>query len=45
VQELAYAERSTFTMYSGYETLSISPRDVIAAANYDWKQYGLGATA
>lgn len=38
VQELEYAENGTFMYYSGYETLNISPSDVITAAEYDWKQ-------
>lgn len=38
VQELSYAENSTFQYYSGYETLNVSPSDVISAAEYDWKQ-------
>lgn len=38
VQELSYAENATFQYYSGYETLNISPSDVISAAEYDWKQ-------
>ena len=38
VRELEYAENSTFSYYSGYETLNISPSDVFSAAEYDWKQ-------
>lgn len=38
VQELAYAENSTFKRYSGYETLDISPSDVFDAAEYSIKQ-------
>lgn len=38
VQELEYAENSTFKRYSGYETLDISPSDVMTAAEFDWKQ-------
>lgn len=38
VRELAYAENSTFQRYSGYETLNISPSDVISAAEFEWKQ-------
>jgi len=38
VQELSYSENSTFQYYSGYETLNISPSDVISAAEFDWKQ-------
>jgi len=38
VEELEYAENTTFKYYSGYETLDISPSDVISAAEYSWKQ-------
>ena len=38
VQELEYAENSTYKRYSGYETLDISPSDVFTAAEFNWKQ-------
>lgn len=38
VQELDYAENSTFKYYSGYEVLNINPSDVVSAAEYTWKQ-------
>lgn len=38
VQELEYAENSTFKFYSGYEQLDISPSDVLTAAEFDIKQ-------
>lgn len=38
VQELEYAENSTFQWYSGYESLNIAPSDVISAAEFDFKQ-------
>ena len=38
VQELDYAENSTFKRYSGYETLDISPSDVFSAAEFNIKQ-------
>ena len=38
VQELEYAENSTYTRYSGYELLNIQPSDVATAAEFDWKQ-------
>lgn len=38
VQELEYAENSTFKRYSGYETLDISPSEVFTSAEFDWKQ-------
>ncbi|MFQ5356631.1 MAG: phage major capsid protein, partial [Mariprofundaceae bacterium] len=37
VQELEYSE-GNFEWYSGYETLNITPPDVISAAEFDWKQ-------
>ena len=37
LQELEYAEMATYTRYSGYQVLSISPSDIFAAAEYDWK--------
>lgn len=44
VQELAYAENSTFQRYSGYELLNVSPSDVISAAEFDWKQASVAVT-
>ena len=38
VEELEYAENSTFKYYSGYEELDINPSDVMSAAEYNWKQ-------
>lgn len=38
VEELEYAENSTFMYYSGDETLNISASDVFTAAEFDWKQ-------
>lgn len=38
VQELEYAENSTYKRYSGYEILNIQPSDVFTAAEFDWKQ-------
>ena len=38
VQELEYAENSTYKRYSGYEALDISPSEVFTAAEFDWKQ-------
>lgn len=45
VEELEYAENSTFMFYSGYETLDISPSDVFSAAVYDWKQAAVNVSA
>lgn len=38
VEELEYAENATFKYYAGYETLDITPSDVISAAEFNWKQ-------
>jgi hypothetical protein len=45
VEELEYAENSTFMYYSGYEALDISPSDVFSAAVFDWKQAAVNVTA
>ena len=44
VQELSYAENATYQRYSGYETLNVSPSDVISAAEYDYKQASVAVT-
>jgi hypothetical protein len=44
VQELEYAENGTFTRYSGYDTLDISPSDVMTAAEYEFKQAAVAVT-
>lgn len=38
LQELEYAENSTYKRYSGYENLNINPSDVITSAEFQWKQ-------
>ena len=38
VEELEYAENSTFMYYSGDETLNVASSDVFTSAEYDWKQ-------
>ncbi len=38
VQELEYAENSTYKRYSGYELLDISPSDVFTSAVFNYKQ-------
>lgn len=38
VQELEYAENSTFKRYSGYELLNIAPSDVFTAAEFNYAQ-------
>jgi len=45
VEELEYAENSTFMYYSGYETLDISPSDVFTSAVFDWKQAAVNVSA
>lgn len=42
---LSYAENSTYTRYSGYDTLNINQSDVLSAAKYDWSQVALHVTA
>lgn len=37
-QELAYAQNGTFTRFSGYDTVNISPSDVFTTASYGIKQ-------
>lgn len=44
VEDLEYAENSTFMYYSGYETLDISPSTVMTAAEFDWKQAAVNVT-
>ena len=44
VQELAYAENGTYTRYSGYDTLNISPSDVMTAAEFEIKQASVAVT-
>lgn len=43
VQELEYSE-GNFQWYSGYETISITPADVLSAAEFDWKQAAASVT-
>lgn len=38
LQELEFAENSTVKNYSGYETLDISPSEVMSSASFDIKQ-------
>lgn len=37
-ETLDYQQNSTYTRYSGYDTLNISAVDVISSAEYPWKQ-------
>ena len=38
VEELEYAENTTFMYYSGYEQLDMTPSEVFSAAEFAWKQ-------
>ncbi len=38
VRELEYADNGTVQFYSGYETLDVSPSDVLTSAVYEYKQ-------
>ena len=38
IEELEYAENSTFMYYDGDETLNVGTSDVITAAEFEWKQ-------
>ena len=38
VRELEYADNGTVQFYSGYETVDVSPSDVLSAAVFDYKQ-------
>jgi len=44
VQELEYDENGTYTRYTGYETLDISPSDVFSAAEFNYKQAAVAVT-
>lgn len=44
VQELEYAENSTFQYYSGYEVLNVAPSEVFSAAEFNWKQAAVNVT-
>ncbi len=43
-QELQYAENATAAWYSGYDTISITPQDVLTTANYAIKQCAVSVT-
>lgn len=45
VMPLDYAENSTYTRFSGYDTLNIQASDVLTAAKYDWVQASVAITA
>ena len=44
VQELEYAENSTFQYYSGYEGLNVAPSETFSAAEFNWKQAAVNVT-
>ena len=44
VEELAYADNSTFQWYSGYQTLNIAPSQVMTAAEYPIRQAALAVS-
>jgi hypothetical protein len=43
-EEIEYAENSTYTRYSGYDPLNISPQDIITAAEFDIKQVAISVS-
>lgn len=45
VRPLFYAENSTYQRFSGYDTLNISPSDVMTSANYAWKNVAIHVSA
>ena len=38
IRELEHSDNTTVGFYSGYETLDVSPSDVLSSATYDYKQ-------
>lgn len=44
VQELNYANNTTFTWYSGYQTININPSQVFTAAEYPIRQAALAVS-
>ena len=44
LENLAYAENSTFKWYSGYESLDVSASDTLTSAEYEWKQANCNVT-
>lgn len=44
MEEIFYAENSTYTRYSGYDILNITPQDVITAAEYNIKQVAVSVS-
>lgn len=44
VQELTYAQNSTYTRYSGYQVVNIQPSDVISAAEFPIRQMAVAVS-
>lgn len=44
VEELFYADNGTYTRYSGYDLINITPQDVITAAEFDIKQVAVSVS-
>jgi hypothetical protein len=44
LENLMYEENSTFSWYSGYETLSVEASDVLTSAQFAWKQANCNVT-
>jgi hypothetical protein len=44
IQELEFAENSTYKRYSGYEPLNISPSEVFSAATFPYAQVAVAVT-
>ena len=45
VENLEYAENSTYQRFSGYDTLNVQASDVLSAAKFDWKNAAVHVTA
>lgn len=44
LQELAYAQNGTYTRFSGYDTVDVSPSDVFTVASFSPKQASVAVT-
>jgi hypothetical protein len=45
LQELEYQANASFNWFTGYDTVSITPSDVMSAAEFDWKMASVAVTA
>lgn len=45
VEDLDYAENSTYQRYSGYDKLNVGASDVLSGAEYNWQQAAVHVTA